>query len=160
MFRRERWSLRAACGRRVRRFTPCSKKEHSLKCTSSPPMKIFHFYLSDPVEMLQLQPSGCSQVFTLGPDLKAGQRVQLVVPAGVWQGMRLVEGGQSGAARVHGDTGLRLCRLPQRELCGVGRTVARGGGADRKADADLGSQRVSRLASQQVSEPAGQQIPE
>ncbi len=57
--------------------------------------EIFHFYLGDPVEMLQLQPSGRSQVFTLGPDLQAGQHVQLVVPAGVWQGSRLVDGGKA-----------------------------------------------------------------
>lgn len=56
--------------------------------------EIFHFYLGDPVEMLQLHPDGRSALFTLGPDLAAGQHVQLVVPAGVWQGMRLVEGGK------------------------------------------------------------------
>lgn len=56
--------------------------------------EIFHFYLGDPVEMLQLYPDGGSAVFTLGPDLQAGQHVQLVVPAGVWQGTRLVEGGK------------------------------------------------------------------
>jgi uncharacterized protein len=52
----------------------------------------FHFYLGDPIEMLQLHPDGSSAVFTLGPDLAASQHVQLVVPAGVWQGTRLVEG--------------------------------------------------------------------
>jgi predicted cupin superfamily sugar epimerase len=56
--------------------------------------EIFHFYLGDPVEMLQLLPDGRSAVFTLGPDLQAGQHVQLVVPAGVWQGTRLVDGGK------------------------------------------------------------------
>jgi predicted cupin superfamily sugar epimerase len=56
--------------------------------------EIFHFYLGDPVEMLQLAPDGGSALFTLGPDLAAGQHVQLVVPAGVWQGARLVEGGK------------------------------------------------------------------
>jgi uncharacterized protein len=56
--------------------------------------EIFHFYLGDPVEMLQLYEDGRSAVFTLGPDLAAGQHVQLVVPAGVWQGTRLVEGGK------------------------------------------------------------------
>jgi uncharacterized protein len=54
----------------------------------------FHFYLGDPVEMLQLLPDGGSAVFTLGPDLAAGQHVQLVVPAGVWQGTRLVADGK------------------------------------------------------------------
>ncbi len=56
--------------------------------------EIFHFYLGDPVEMLQLHPSRGSAVFTLGQDLEAGQHVQLVVPAGVWQGMRLIGNGQ------------------------------------------------------------------
>jgi hypothetical protein len=56
--------------------------------------EVFHFYLGDPVEMLQLLPSGGSAVFTLGPDLQAGQHVQLTVPAGVWQGTRLVDGGK------------------------------------------------------------------
>jgi predicted cupin superfamily sugar epimerase len=55
--------------------------------------EIFHFYLGDPVEMLQLYADGRSALLTLGPDLKAGQHVQLVVPAGVWQGTRLIEGG-------------------------------------------------------------------
>ena len=48
-----------------------------------------HFYLGDPVVMLQLYPDGSSSVFTLGSDLAAGQHVQLLVPAGVWQGTRL-----------------------------------------------------------------------
>ena len=56
--------------------------------------EIFHFYLGDPVEMLQLLPDGSSAIFTLGPDLAAGQHVQLVVPAGVWQGTRLLAGGK------------------------------------------------------------------
>ena len=56
--------------------------------------EIFHFCLGDPVEMLQLHPSGGSTVLTLGADLQAGQQVQLVVPAGVWQGTRLVGDGK------------------------------------------------------------------
>jgi predicted cupin superfamily sugar epimerase len=56
--------------------------------------EIFHFYLGDPVEMLQLFPDGRSAVFTLGPGLAAGQHVQLVVPAGVWQGTRLLGNGK------------------------------------------------------------------
>lgn len=57
--------------------------------------EIFHFYLGDPVEMLQLYPDGSSAIFILGQDLAAGQRVQLVVSAGVWQGTRLLNDGQA-----------------------------------------------------------------
>jgi predicted cupin superfamily sugar epimerase len=56
--------------------------------------EIFHFYLGDPVEMLLLYPSGHSVLLTLGQDLAAGERPQILVPAGVWQGERLVEGGK------------------------------------------------------------------
>jgi predicted cupin superfamily sugar epimerase len=56
--------------------------------------EIFHFYLGDPVEMLQLRADGGSAVYTLGPDLAAGQLVQLLVPAGVWQGTRLIGDGK------------------------------------------------------------------
>jgi hypothetical protein len=56
--------------------------------------EMFHFYLGDPVEMLQLLPGGRSTVVTLGPDLAAEQQVQLVVEAGVWQGTRLVGDGK------------------------------------------------------------------
>jgi predicted cupin superfamily sugar epimerase len=56
--------------------------------------EVFHFYLGDAVEMLQLLPDGSSKVVVLGPDLAAGQQVQTVVPAGVWQGMQLLGEGK------------------------------------------------------------------
>ncbi len=56
--------------------------------------EILHFYRGDPVEMLQLYEGGRSALFTLGPDLAAGQHVQLVVPAAVWQGTRLIGDGK------------------------------------------------------------------
>jgi hypothetical protein len=55
--------------------------------------EMFHFYLGDPVEMLQLHPDGSSATYILGPNLAAGQHVQLTVPAGVWQGTRLIGNG-------------------------------------------------------------------
>jgi predicted cupin superfamily sugar epimerase len=65
--------------------------------------EVFHFYLGSPVEMLQLLPGGGSAVFTIGPDLAAGQHPQLAVPAGVWQGTRLVDN-SSGAFALLGCT--------------------------------------------------------
>jgi predicted cupin superfamily sugar epimerase len=56
--------------------------------------EIFHFYLGDPVEMFLLLLDGSSAVLTLGPGLAAGEQPQILVPAGVWQGERLVEGGK------------------------------------------------------------------
>lgn len=56
--------------------------------------EIFHFYLGDPVELLLLRPDGSGECVTLGIDLAAGLRPQLVVPGGVWQGARLRAGGR------------------------------------------------------------------
>ena len=39
--------------------------------------EIFHFYLGDPAEMLQLWPDGRSARVTLGPELSNGHQVQL-----------------------------------------------------------------------------------
>ncbi len=54
----------------------------------------WHFYLGDPVELLQLRPDGTGEVVPLGTDLPAGQRPQRTVPRGVWMGARLRPGGQ------------------------------------------------------------------
>ena len=56
--------------------------------------EIFHFYLGDPVEMLQLWPGGKTKTLVLGHDLAAGQHVQLTDPADVWQGTKLIGDGQ------------------------------------------------------------------
>jgi len=58
--------------------------------------EVFHFYLGDPVEMLLLGPGPEGRIVTLGTDLRAGQRPQVVVPAHVWQGARLAAGGRVG----------------------------------------------------------------
>lgn len=56
--------------------------------------EIMHFYLGDPFEFLLLYPDGSSRVVTMGQDVLAGEQVQFVVPANVWQGSRLKEGGK------------------------------------------------------------------
>ena len=56
--------------------------------------EIFHFYLGDPVEMLQLWPDGSGRVVIMGSDILNGMQPQVVVPRGVWQGARLLSGGR------------------------------------------------------------------
>lgn len=55
--------------------------------------EIFHVYLGDPCHQLTVDDAGTVERITLGRDLVAGERVQRVVPANVWQGTRLVPGG-------------------------------------------------------------------
>lgn len=56
--------------------------------------EVFHFYLGDPVDMLQLHPDGTGRTLTIGTQLWSGQRPQVVVRRGVWQGTRLKPGGR------------------------------------------------------------------
>ena len=58
-----------------------------------PADEIYHFYLGDPVELLLLRQDGTSEIVTLGHDVPNGQQIQFTVPAGAWQGSRLVPGG-------------------------------------------------------------------
>jgi uncharacterized protein len=59
-----------------------------------PADEIFHFYAGGPVRMLQLRPHGSGELVLLGPDVLAGQRPQVVVPRGVWQGGFLMPGAE------------------------------------------------------------------
>ena len=59
-----------------------------------PTDEMYHFYLGDPVELLQLHPDGSSERIILGQDLVGGQKVQHVVPHGVCQGSHLLPGGE------------------------------------------------------------------
>jgi hypothetical protein len=52
--------------------------------------EVFHFYLGNPVKMLQLWPDGSGREVILGSNVLAGEVPQAVVPAGVWQGTRLI----------------------------------------------------------------------
>jgi predicted cupin superfamily sugar epimerase len=55
--------------------------------------EIYHFYLGDPIELTLLYPDGVFQTVVLGQNVLAGEQVQFVIPAGVWQGSRLKAGG-------------------------------------------------------------------
>ena len=51
--------------------------------------EVFHLYEGGPVDILRLGPGSSCDVARLGRDLAAGQRPQLVVPAGTWFGIEL-----------------------------------------------------------------------
>jgi hypothetical protein len=56
--------------------------------------EMYHFYLGDPVEMLLLHADGTGMRLLIGSDIGRGMRPQVPVPAGTWQGSRLVSGGR------------------------------------------------------------------
>jgi predicted cupin superfamily sugar epimerase len=70
--------------------------------------EVWHFYGGDPIRLVLLDPDGSSSEVILGSELLAGQRVQCVVPAGVWQAGELVAGGRwalFGCTMAPGFTG-------------------------------------------------------
>jgi predicted cupin superfamily sugar epimerase len=56
--------------------------------------EVWHFYLGDPLRLVLLHPDGSGSEVVMGSDLGAGQVVQHVVPAGVWQAGELLAGGR------------------------------------------------------------------
>ena len=56
--------------------------------------EIWHHYQGDAVEQLQLRDDGEDRrgVVRLGQELEAGERPQILVPRGVWQGSRVLPG--------------------------------------------------------------------
>jgi predicted cupin superfamily sugar epimerase len=55
--------------------------------------ELFHFYLGDPVEMIQIDPQGKLKKMILGPEILKGQQLQITIPGESWQGARVIEGG-------------------------------------------------------------------
>ena len=68
--------------------------------------EIFHLYDGGPLDILRLFPDGAWDVARLGMDLAAGERPQIVIPAGTWFGTALVVGASHG--RLHRRTRVRL----------------------------------------------------
>jgi len=59
-----------------------------------PTDEIYHFYLGDPVKMVQLYPDGVVKSIILGHEILSDEDLQVLVPRGVWQGSQLVDGGK------------------------------------------------------------------
>lgn len=56
-----------------------------------PSDEVFHHYMGGVVEQLQLSPDGTGHRVMIGKDLAMGERPQVIVARGVWQGARLVD---------------------------------------------------------------------
>jgi predicted cupin superfamily sugar epimerase len=70
--------------------------------------EVWHFYGGDPMRLVLLHPDGSSGEVIMGTDLLAGQQVQYVIPAGVWQAGELADGGSwalFGCTMAPGFTG-------------------------------------------------------
>ena len=50
--------------------------------------EVWHFYLGERLELLQISPEGSMEKVSLGQNIASGQKLQHVVPAGYWFGAR------------------------------------------------------------------------
>ena len=55
--------------------------------------QLYHRYLGDPLEVLLLYPDGRHAVEVMGGDIRAGQRLQLLIPGSTFHTARLLGGG-------------------------------------------------------------------
>jgi predicted cupin superfamily sugar epimerase len=52
--------------------------------------QLYHYYLGDPIELLLLHADGDTERIIIGPDLRAGQRVQQLIPGNTFHTARLI----------------------------------------------------------------------
>jgi predicted cupin superfamily sugar epimerase len=52
--------------------------------------QLYHYYLGDPIEVLMLHVDGTSERVVVGPDLRGGQRVQLLIPGNTFHTARVI----------------------------------------------------------------------
>ena len=52
--------------------------------------QLYHYYLGDPLEVVLLHGSGATERIVVGPDLRGGERVQLLIPGNTFHTARLM----------------------------------------------------------------------
>ena len=52
--------------------------------------QLYHYYLGDPLEVLLLHGDGTTERVVVGPDLRLGERVQLLIPGNTFHTARLM----------------------------------------------------------------------
>jgi predicted cupin superfamily sugar epimerase len=52
--------------------------------------QLYHYYLGDPIDVLMLHENGMSERVVVGPDLRGGQHVQLLIPGNTFHTARII----------------------------------------------------------------------
>ena len=52
--------------------------------------QLYHYYLGDPIELFLLHADGTSERIVVGPDLRAGERVQQLIPGNTFHTARVI----------------------------------------------------------------------
>ena len=96
-----------ATGRTTRRARPSTRWKRARDFPSMHRLEtdeVYHWYGGSAMEMLLLYPDGHGETLLLGPDVFKGERPQIVIPHGVWQGSRPVASAGPEAYTFFGTT--------------------------------------------------------
>ena len=52
--------------------------------------QLYHYYLGDPIEVLMMLEDGSTELHVVGPDLRLGHKVQLLIPGGTFHTARVI----------------------------------------------------------------------
>ena len=52
--------------------------------------QLYHYYLGDPIEVLMMMEDGSTPLHIVGPDLRKGHLVQLLIPGGTFHTARII----------------------------------------------------------------------
>jgi predicted cupin superfamily sugar epimerase len=52
--------------------------------------QLYHYYLGDPIELFLLHADGATEHIVVGPDLRAGERVQQLIPGNTFHTARVI----------------------------------------------------------------------
>ncbi|HET8928248.1 MAG TPA: cupin domain-containing protein, partial [Microbacterium sp.] len=55
--------------------------------------QLYHYYMGDPLELFLLHADGSHERVVVGPDLRDGQRVQVLIPGGTFHTARVISHG-------------------------------------------------------------------
>jgi uncharacterized protein len=56
--------------------------------------QLYHYYLGDPIELFMLRSDGAAERVVVGPNLRAGERVQHLIPGNTFHTARLIGRGR------------------------------------------------------------------
>ena len=67
--------------------------------------QLYHYYLGDPLEVFMLHADGSSERVIVGPDIRGGERLQLLIPGNTFHTARVIGRRAVVPGREHGMAG-------------------------------------------------------
>jgi len=86
--------------------------------------QLYHYYLGDPLQLFLLHADGFAERVVVGPDLRAGQRIQLLIPAYTFHTARVIGSRTLVSRREHRVAWSRARRRRNRQARGASAQIS------------------------------------